>query len=100
MSKPEIVAIVGPVALWTKLVAEFDRLTLAGFVVLMPCAARFRQRVTDEQIAALNALHREKIRMSDRVVAVLPSWYKGGDGTREEIQFAASIGRPVTLVTR
>lgn len=94
----QIVAIVGPVALWDRLVAIYNELTLAGHIVFLPCNARFHGPVSDEQLTQLNALHARKIEMSDRVVVVIERNYNGGAGTQREVAFAESIGKPVEWV--
>lgn len=97
VARRPVIAIVGPIALWDMLVREYDRLSLAGVIALLPCARRNRM-VSPEQIAQLNVLHRDKIRMADRVVVVLPDWYEGGEQTREEARFAEASGKPIDWV--
>jgi len=72
------------------------RLTLDGVIVLAPgeIALVHGTGPTDEQKESLDALHRSKIDLADRVVVVNPGGYVG-DATRGEIAHARSMGKPV-----
>jgi hypothetical protein len=70
-------------------------LTLAGTIVVAP--AEFEHagnQITDEQKAALGALHFAKIDLADRVMVVNPGGYIG-ESTRREIHYAHQTGKPV-----
>ena len=67
-------------------------LTLAGVIVVAPGEAD--EVVTDEQKAALDALHLRKIDLADRVLVVNPGGYVG-ESTRREIAYAEATGTPV-----
>jgi hypothetical protein len=76
-------------------------LTLAGAIVLAPGvfpSAEDRDRtpvITDEQKAALSALHLRKIDLADRVLVVNPGGYVG-ESTSREIAYARDIGKAVS----
>jgi hypothetical protein len=70
-------------------------LTLAGAIVVAP--AEFEHvgdQITDEQKAALGALHLARIDLADRVMVVNPGGYIG-ESTRREICYAHQVGKPV-----
>jgi len=49
-----------------------------------------------EQEAMLDALHRHKIDLADRVLVVNPGGYLG-ESTRSEIDYARASGKPVSF---
>ena len=70
-------------------------LTLAGTIVVAPGVFEHAgDQITDEQKAALGALHFAKIDLADRVVVVNPVGYIG-ESTRREIRYAHQTGKPV-----
>ncbi|KQU69606.1 hypothetical protein ASC58_05375 [Phycicoccus sp. Root101] len=69
-------------------------LTLAGVIVVAPSEAD--QSPTPEQKAVLDALHRRKIDLADRVLVVNPGGYVG-ESTRGEIDYARAAGKPVSF---
>lgn len=69
-------------------------LTFAGVIVVAPGEAD--GPVTDEQKAALDALHLRKIDLADRIVVVNPGGYVG-ESTSREIDYARAIGKPVSF---
>jgi predicted phosphodiesterase len=77
-------------------------LTLAGVIVVAPGAfthPRDRGKdvtITDEQKAALDALHLRKIDLADRVLVVNPGGYVG-ESTSREIAYARATGKPVSF---
>jgi len=77
-------------------------LTLAGAIVVAPCdlaPAGDRatgKTITDEQWAALGALHLRKIDLADRVLVVNPGGYVG-ESTSREIAHAHATGKPVSF---
>ncbi|QAY64576.1 hypothetical protein ET495_16760 [Xylanimonas allomyrinae] len=93
--RPEIVCLCGS----TRFAEEFRRinldLTLGGSIVVAPGVfAHAGDRMTDEQKAALDALHLAKIDLADRVLVVNPGGYIG-ESTRREIGYAHQTGKPV-----
>ncbi|WP_437003897.1 hypothetical protein [Streptomyces sp. enrichment culture] len=69
-------------------------LTFAGVIVVAPGEAD--GPVTDEQKAALDALHLRKIDLADRVLVVNPGGYVG-ESTSREIDYAHATGKPVSF---
>lgn len=90
--RPEIVCLCGSIRFVTKMRAANRDLTLAGVIVVAPGEAD--EVVTDEQKAALDALHLRKIDLADRVLVVNPGGYVG-ESTRREIAYAEATGTPV-----
>ena len=90
--RPEIVCICGSTRFVTEMRAANRDLTLAGVIVVAPGEAD--EVVTDEQKAALDALHLRKIDLADRVLVVNPGGYVG-ESTRREIAYAEATGTPV-----
>ncbi len=74
-------------------------LTLAGAIVVAPGVFTHREplgKITDEQKAALDALHLRKIDLADRVLVINPGGYIG-ESTRREIGYARATGKPVSF---
>lgn len=69
-------------------------LTMAGVIVLAPGEAG--EKITEEQKAALGALHLRKIDLADRVLIVNPGGYVG-ETTRGEIAYAQAIGTAISF---
>jgi hypothetical protein len=67
--------------------------TLAGHIVVMPFVVK-TEALSEEDHAALDNLHFEKISMSDEVLIVAVGGYVG-ESTRREISFASQIGKHV-----
>ncbi len=67
-------------------------LGLAGVIVLTPVDAE--DVPTPEQKATLDALHRHKIDLADRVLVVNPGGYVG-ESTAAEVAYARDRGKPV-----
>jgi hypothetical protein len=92
--RPEIVCICGSTRFLAEMRAANRDLTLAGVIVVAPGEAD--EPVTDEQKAALDALHLHKIDLADRVLVVNPGRYVG-ESTRREIAYARATGTPVSF---
>jgi hypothetical protein len=73
-------------------------LTFAGVIVVAPGVFRRAddQSITDEQKAALDALHLRKIDLADRVLVVNPGGYVG-ESTSREIAYARAAGKPISF---
>nr|WP_202545435.1 hypothetical protein [Streptomyces sp. SID5606] len=69
-------------------------LTLAGVIVVSP--GESDESFTDEEKAALDALHLRKIDLADRVLVVNPGGYIG-ESTSREIAYAHATGKPVSF---
>lgn len=92
--RPEIVCLCGSIRFRDELRAADRELTLAGVIVVAP--AEVNGVTTEEQKAALGALHLRKIDLADRVLVVNPGGYVG-ESTRSEIAYARAAGKPVTF---
>lgn len=100
--RPEIVCICGS----TRFADEMSRanrdLTFAGAIVVAPgvflraADHEAEESITNEQKAALDALHLRKIDLADRVLVVNPGGYIG-ESTSREIAFARATGKPISF---
>lgn len=95
---PEVVCVCGPMRFADEIRRVGGQLTLAGAIVLAPgeIGLATTDAITVEQKALLDALHRHKIDLADRVVIVNPDGYLG-ESTRAEIDYARSVGKPVSF---
>ncbi|MEF2529768.1 MULTISPECIES: hypothetical protein [Streptomyces] len=99
--RPKVVTLCGSTRFWHELGEANFRETVAGHVVLAPgCDMKKAHPLWEEPAAAealkaaLDALHRWKIRACDEVLVVNTGGYIG-DSTRAEIAYAHQLGRPV-----
>jgi hypothetical protein len=92
--RPEIVCICGSTRFVDEMRAANRDLTLAGAIVVAP--GETGGLVTDEQKAALDALHLRKIDLADRVLVVNPGGYVG-ESTSREIAHARATGKPISF---
>ncbi|WP_405427614.1 hypothetical protein [Streptomyces erythrochromogenes] len=92
--RPEIVCICGSTRFVEEMRAANRALTFAGVIVVAPGEAD--ELITNEQKAALDALHRHKIDLADRVLVVNPGGYIG-ESTSREIAYAHATGKPVAF---
>lgn len=94
-ARPEIVCLCGSTRFAVEFRAVNRDLTLAGAIVVAPAEVEHADaQITEEQKAALGALHFAKIDLADRVMVVNPGGYIG-ESTRREIRYAHQIGKPV-----
>lgn len=77
------------------------RLTMGGCIVLSVglFAHADGEQLTPEQKAALDALHKDKIAMSDEILVLDVDGYIG-ESTRSEIAFAEARGVPVRYLSQ
>jgi hypothetical protein len=100
--RPEIVCICGSTRFADEMLAANRELTFAGVIVVapgvFPHAADHEadEFVTNEQKAALDALHLRKIDLADRVLVVNPGGYVG-ESTSREIAYARATGKPISF---
>ena len=92
--RPEIVCLCGSTRFVAELRAVNCELTLAGVIVVAPTEAG--EVVTEEEKAALDAIHLRKIDLADRVLVVNPGGYIG-ESTSREIAYARSTGTPISF---
>jgi hypothetical protein len=100
--RPEIVCICGSTRFADDMRAANRDLTFAGVIVVAPGVFPRAEEheadefITDEQKAALGALHLRKIDLADRVLVVNPGGYVG-ESTRREIAYARATGKPISF---
>jgi len=95
--RPEIVCVCGSTRFANEMRAANRDLTYAGVIVLAPSeAGEVAGPITDDQKTALDALHRRKIDLADRVLVVNPGGYIG-ESTSGEIEYARVTGKPVSF---
>lgn len=92
--RPEIVCICGSTRFGAEMRAANRDLTFAGVIVVAPGEAD--EVITDEQKTALDALHRHKIDLADRVLVVNPGGYVG-ESTSREIAYARATGKSISF---
>ncbi|MGW4944085.1 hypothetical protein ACWEOZ_21155 [Actinoplanes sp. NPDC004185] len=100
--RPEIVCICGSTRFADEMNAANRDLTYAGVIVVAPAVFpraedhEAADMITDEQKAALGALHLRKIDLADRVLIVNPGGYIG-ESTSREIAYARATGKPISF---
>ena len=99
--RPEIVCICGSTRFVDEMRTANRDLTFAGVIVVAPgvfLRAEDHQDalLTNEQKAALDALHLRKIDLADRVLVVNPGGYIG-ESTSREIAYAQATGKPISF---
>ena len=100
--RPEIVCICGSIRFADEMSRANRELTFAGAIVVAPGvflrtdASSADETITEEQKAALDALHLRKIDLADRVLVVNPGGYVG-ESTSREIAYARATGKPVSF---
>ena len=92
--RPEIVCICGSTRFVDELRSANRSLTLAGAIVVAPSEPG--ESITNEQKAALGALHLRKIDLADRVLVVNPGGYIG-QSTSSEVAYARASGKPISF---
>lgn len=84
---------------------EFEKvqldLTLQGNIVLsLPIFSQNDGLVlSNEQLNMLSEMHKQKINMADEIFVVNPNGYIG-NSTKQEIEYAISINKPVNYLTK
>lgn len=96
MGKPKIITLIGS----TKFKDEFEHMklhfSLLGYIVFGVICYTHADNIplTINQRLILNDLHKEKIKMSDKVYVINPGGYIG-KATRNEIVFSEALGKPI-----
>ncbi|WP_322181125.1 hypothetical protein [Neglectibacter caecimuris] len=92
----KIITICGSLRFQQEMLEAAEKLELRGNCVLAPIypVRRGENAYTEEELSTLNAMHREKIRLSDAVFVVNVNGYIGSS-TKSEIEFAESLGKEV-----
>ena len=96
-SNPEVVCLCGSTRFKDQFVAENERLTLAGKIVLTVGIFGHADDVEfdDDEKEMLDALHKRKIDLADRIHVINVENYVG-DSTKSEIEYAQERDIPVT----
>ncbi|MCX4429231.1 hypothetical protein [Streptomyces mirabilis] len=101
LQRPKIVVLCGSTRYWQELAEANLYETAAGRIVLAPgCNLKQPHPLwaapaqADRLKQVLDALHRQKIDLADEVLIVNPDGYIG-DSTRNEIEYARSLGKPI-----
>lgn len=90
-----IITICGSTRFRVEMTEANRRLTLAGFIVLAPGVfGHDGDPMTDDEKAALDALHFDKIDLSWGIYVVNPGGYVG-ESTRREITYAHERGKRI-----
>lgn len=97
--RPEAVVLCGSMRFWPLMLRVADVETQAGRIVLAPFVAVEPDQQDSAAKKMLDELHRAKIRMADRVIVVSDETGYYGDSTRGEIEYALSLGLPVSFQT-
>lgn len=94
--RAEVVTLCGSMRFFDRMLTVAAELTANGAIVLAPFCVIPSEQQGDEIKAALDGLHRDKIKLATRRIVVVAdeSGYIG-DSTRSEIDYAESIGRTV-----
>lgn len=95
--KYPVITLCGSTRFWQTFTEQNLRLTLEGNIVLSVGAATASDEehgITPEQKIALDALHKAKIDMSDKILVLNVGGYIG-ESTRSEINHAIERGIPV-----
>jgi hypothetical protein len=100
MVMAEVVTLCGSMRFLALMLDVAAEETAAGRIVLAPFAVVATEDQDSEFKAMLDALHRRKIDMADRVLVVTDATGYYGTSTRGEISYAAERGIPVELIER
>lgn len=93
---PEIVCLCGSTRFMDEFRRQNSRLTLEGKIVLsVGCDTKADWEENAEAKIAVDALHKRKIDLSDRVFIINPGGYIGAS-TASEIAYARQCGRPIS----
>lgn len=96
----EVVTLCGSMRFLALMLDVAAEQTAAGRIVLAPFAVVAAEDQGSELKVMLDALHRRKIDMADRVLVVTDATGYYGTSTRGEIAYAAERGIPVELIQR
>jgi hypothetical protein len=102
---PRVVVLCGSTRFMQEMTDADRELTWAGDIVIKPgCDMKTPDPLWADPAEAeagkarLDGLHRAKIRLADAVYVICPGGYIG-DSTSAEIEYARSLGLPITYIT-
>lgn len=96
----KIITVCGSLRFQREMMERSEKLELEGNCVLSPVypAREGKDAYTEAEISMLNQMHREKIKLSDAIFVVNVGGYLG-DSTKNEIEFAKSLGKEILYDT-
>ena len=95
MKKAKVITMCGSLRFQKELIAEADRLELAGNCVLSVIyPSKAKERYTKSEIEIFARMHHQRIEMSDAVYIVNVDGYIG-ESTRSEMEYAISKGKEI-----
>ena len=101
MGKFEIVTLCGSTRFKDKFHEVAERLTLEGYIVLMPhCYSNHDNKIVNDIIKKmLIDMHRQMIDISDRIFVIDVDGYTGDD-TKGEIQYAYNLNKLIDYYSK
>ena len=97
----KVITICGSMKFIQEMMEISEKIELQGNVVLLPIYNPSRpnkESFTIEEIAMLDKMHRERIKISDAILVVNVNGYIG-DSTKSEIEFAKSLNKEIIYYT-
>ena len=96
----KIITLCGSMKFQNEMTAIAEKMALQGDCVLTPLtpARADRRDYTQEELAVLGQMHREKIKLSDAILVVNVNGYIGSSTTRE-IEYARSLHKEILYYT-
>ena len=98
-SRPYIVTLCGSKKFEYEFVYQFEKLTKEGKIVLLPAIFRFpnSDHLSTRELALLDVIHQEKMKMSDEVLVINKDGYIGDD-TQKEIDWCNAHNIKVSYI--
>ena len=97
----KVITICGSMKFIQEMMEISEKIELQGNVVLLPIYNPSRpnkESFTIEEIAMLDKMHRERIKISDAILVVNVNGYIG-DSTKSEIEFAKALNKEIIYYT-
>ena len=91
----KVITICGSMKFINEMMEVSEKVELEGNVVLMPIynpSRPSKEAFTKEEVAILDQMHRERIKLSDAILVVDVNGYIG-ESTKGEIEFAKSLNK-------
>lgn len=98
-SRPYIVTLCGSKKFEYEFACQFEKLTKEGKIVLLPAIFRFPNPdyLSARELALLDVIHQEKMKMSDEVLVINKGGYIGDD-TQKEIDWCSAHNIKVSYI--
>lgn len=96
----KIITICGSYKFKKEMIKIAEKMTLKGNCMLMPndLTKTNKDSYTEEEIAMIDKMHKEKIKLSDAILVVNVNGYIG-NSTNSEIEYAKSLNRQILYYT-